>query len=546
MLGLMQQTPLLISSLIRHAEAYHGETEIVSRRHTAELERSSWSAVAARARRVASMLEKLGVGPGERVATIAWNRLAHLELYYGITGAGSILHTVNPRLFPEQISYIINHAEDKYVFVDPDLIGIAETAAPELPHVEGWVVLCRPDEMPETSLPNVVCFEDLMEAADDSFDWPILDEASASTLCYTSGTTGNPKGVLYSHRSTVLHAFCAATADGLALTSRDSVLLATPLFHVNAWGLPFAAAMAGVKLVLPGSALDGEAIFTLLTEERCTFSLGVPTLWFAVLDFIERHVPVEQRSALCLERVVSGGAAVPRSMIERFDKMLGVDVIQAWGMTETSPLATINRPLAKHRNLDDDARYELRSLQGRPAYGIELRLVDDEGNVLPHDGKAVGELHVRGPWVAASYFKSEGGAVCDKEGWFATGDIARISKDGFLQITDRSKDVIKSGGEWISSIDLENAATSHPSVAEAAVIGVSHPRWQERPLLLVRCHPGAEVTKDEMLAHLEDLVAKWWLPDDVLPVDELPHTATGKLLKTKLREEYRDHLSGGR
>ncbi len=544
MRGLMQNTPLLVSSLLRHADTYHGKTEIVSRRHTGEIVRSTWASVAERARQIANMLGSLGLKRGERVATIAWNRLPHLELYYGVTGTGVVLHTVNPRLFPEQINYIIDHAEDRFVFVDPDLISVAETAAPNLPNVEGWVVLCDRDEMPTTSLANAMCFEELVEAADTTFEWPDFDEASASTLCYTSGTTGNPKGVLYTHRSTVLHAFCATAADGMALTSRDTVLLATPLFHVNAWGMPYAAAMAGAKLVLPGSALDGQSIFSLLQDERCTFSLGVPTLWFAVLDFIESDVEATRGEKLCLNRVLSGGAAVPKSMIERFHKMLGVDVIQAWGMTETSPLATINRPLSKHRDFDNEDRFELQALQGRPVFGVELQLVDDDANVLPHDGKSAGELRVRGPWVASSYFKSEGGPVCDEDGWFATGDIARIDEDGFLQITDRSKDVIKSGGEWISSIDLENAATSHESVAEAAVIGVAHPRWQERPLLLFRCHQGATVTKEQMLSHLEGLVAKWWLPDDVLLVDELPHTATGKLLKTALRDEHRDHLLG--
>ena len=542
MLGLMQQTPLLISTLLQHAENYHGATEVVSRNATGNVERSNWASVGLRARKVANMLAALDVSPGDRVATLAWNRIAHLELYFGVTGAGVILNTVNPRLFPEQVSYIIDHAEDAYVFVDPDLMSVAEIVAGDLPGVRGWIVLCDTAEMPKTSLSNVLCYEELMAVADESFLWPNLDENSASTLCYTSGTTGNPKGVLYSHRSTVLHAWCAVSADGMALSSYDTILLVTPLFHVNAWGVPFAAALSGSKLVLPGIALDGKSIFDTLKEESCTFSLGVPTIWFAVLDYIERELEPTAYADLSLTRILSGGAAVPRSLIERFDRILGTEVIQAWGMTETSPLATINRPLAKHRLLDKEAQYDVRAKQGRPAFGIELRIVGENGAELPHDNIATGELQARGPWVATGYYKNEGGQTCDEHGWFSTGDIAKIDSDGFLQLTDRSKDVIKSGGEWISSIDLENAATSHPDVAEAAVIGVEHPRWQERPLLLVRLQEGSVADGTGILDHLKDLVASWWLPDDVVFVEDLPHTATGKLLKTELRAQYRTYL----
>ena len=538
----MQQTPLLTSSLIEHAGANHASTEIVSRSPDGTLTRSTWGEVARRARRVANMLRRLGVHPGERVATLAWNRTPHLELYFGVTGAGVVLHTVNPRLFTEQIQYILDHAGSGYLFVDPDLLPIAEAVAEKLTQIRGYIVLARRAAIPMTTLGNVLCYEDLLEAESDEYVWPQLDENSASTLCYTSGTTGNPKGVLYSHRSTVLHAFCTVAADAMALSARDSILLATPLFHVNAWGVPFAAAMCGAKLVLPGAQLDGRSIYELMRDERCTFSLGVPTIWFNVMDYIEHHVGVSERGSLALQRILCGGAAAPRALIERLDRLLDVELIQAWGMTETSPLATVCRPLAKHAALHTAERMALRATQGRVLYGIELRIEDDAGRVVPRDGVSTGEVKVRGPWVASGYFKGEDGAAISEEGWFSTGDVARIDADGFLLLTDRSKDVIKSGGEWISSIDLENAAAGHPAVAEAAVIGVSHPKWQERPLLLVRIAAGHSLDRDSMLSYLADKVAKWWLPDDVIFVEQLPHTATGKLLKTQLRQEFRDHL----
>jgi acyl-CoA synthetase (AMP-forming)/AMP-acid ligase II len=538
----MHQTPLLTSSLIEHAGYNHSGTEVVSRSLDGTLERSTWGEVARRSRRVANMLRRLGVYSGERVATLAWNRTPHLELYFGVTGTGVVLHTVNPRLAAEQIQYVLDHAESGIVFVDPDLLPIVEAIAQKLPRVRAYIVLARSTAIPANKLDNVQCYEDLLAAESDAYSWPQLDENSASTLCYTSGTTGNPKGVLYSHRSTVLHAFCSLSADAMALSARDSILLATPLFHVNAWGVPFAAAMCGAKLVLPGAQLDGRSIYELMRDERCTFSLGVPTIWLNVMDYIEHHVGISERGSLALRRILCGGAAPPRSLIERLDGMLGVELIQAWGMTETSPLATVCQPLAKHAVLNTADRMALRATQGRVLYGIELRIEDDQGGVVPHDGVSTGEVKVRGPWVASSYFKGEGGAVISKEGWLATGDVARIDADGFLHLTDRSKDVIKSGGEWISSIDLENAAVGHPAVAEAAVIGVSHPIWQERPLLLVRIAAGHSLDRDSMLTYLADKVAKWWLPDDVIFVAQLPHTATGKLLKTQLRQEYRNHL----
>ena len=543
MLGLMQDTPLVLSSLIDYAAKFHGEVEVVSRTATGAIERSNYAQVAERSRRLAAALRSVGVEPGARVASLAVNSTRHLELYYGVTGAGAVLNTINPRLFPEQIAYILDHADNAYVFFDPAFAGLLEPLVPSAPQVRGYVALCARAEMPDTALPNLMCFEELLAAQPGGAPWSPTSENAGAILCYTSGTTGPPKGVLYSHRSLVLHAFCATAADGMSLSNRDSVLLVTPLFHVNAWGIPFAAAMCGAKLVLPGAALDGESLYTLLRDEGCTFSLGVPTVWLGFLEFIAANAERLSLPSLALERVLVGGSAAPRAMIERFDWLLGVYVIHAWGMTETSPLATIGTPLAQHARLDRQARYDIQARQGRAIYGVELRILGAAGAPAPFDGETTGELQVRGPWVIRQYFKSDAPAV-DAEGWFTTGDVAKIFPDGSLQITDRSKDVIKSGGEWISSIDLENAAVAHPEVREAAVIGVPHPRWQERPLLLIVPRPGAAPTREGMLAFLEDRVARWWLPDDVLVVPELPHTATGKLLKTVLRETYRNHLSG--
>ena len=542
MLGLMQGQPLTTAMLIDHAARWHGRREIVSRRPDGSLERTDWAGVARQARTVAAALVGLGLQSGDRVATLAWNRTAHLALYFGVTAGGMVLHTVNPRLFAEQIAYIIGHGGARVLCVDPDLLPILEPIADQLTAVDHIVVLGDPGDC---ALPGVIGWDALLAGVDPLAAWPTIDENAASTLCYTSGTTGNPKGVLYSHRSTVLHSYAITAADAMALSARDTVLLVTPLFHVNAWGVPFAAAMCGAKLVLPGAALDGGSILDLLRDEAVTFSLGVPTIWFGVLDHIEATTTPADRAALALNRVFTGGAATPRALIVRFRDLLGVTVMQAWGMTETSPVSTVCRPLASHDTLDPDAFADLMATQGRPLCGVELRIEGPDGAEIAAGSDVSGLLKVRGPWVVGGYFGQEQGSALDADGWFDTGDIAWIDDDGFLHLTDRAKDVIKSGGEWISSIDLENAAVAHPAVAEAAVIAVPHPRWQERPLLLVRTHDGSAVDRAEMLAFLGTRVARWWLPDDVVTVADLPHTATGKLLKTELRAQYRDHLAAG-
>lgn len=543
MYGLMQAQPLTTAMLIRHAATNHPRREIVSRRADGSLERSDWQTVERHARHIAAGLADLGLKPGDRVATLAWNRLPHLELYYGVSGAGMVLHTVNPRLFPEQIRYIIDHGGARVLCIDPDLLATIEPLLADLPKVERVIILADQADMPETAIADPISYQSLTDGPRAIARWPDLDENSASALCYTSGTTGNPKGVLYSHRSSVLHAMSALANDSMSLGAADSILVVTPLFHVNAWGIPYSAAMAGSKLVLPGAALDPESLYELMRDEAITFSLGVPTIWFAFLDHLERERPTEDREALKLDRIFTGGAATPRSLIERFRNLLDVETMQAWGMTETSPVATVCRPLAHHADFDEKAQIDLRAMQGRSVFGIELRIEDQDGKELPRDGEAAGLLKVRGPWVLSAYHGQSAGSALDPDGWFDTGDVAKIDPDGFLQITDRAKDVIKSGGEWISSIDLENAAVAHPKVAEAAVIGVAHPKWQERPLLLLQLHADETCTKAEIMDHLADKVARWWLPDDVIVVEELPHTATGKLLKTELRKRHGDHFA---
>jgi fatty-acyl-CoA synthase len=541
MQGLMMNMPLQISSLIRHADRWHGNTEIVSRLVEGGIHRYTYSDAHRRARQLANALQALGMRTHDPVATLAWNGFRHFETYYAAAGLGAVSHTVNPRLFPEQIVYIINHAEDRYVFVDLTFIPLVEKLAEHCKGVQGWVVLTDRAHMPKTTLPHVLCYEELLEQQSDEYEWPLFDENTASSLCYTSGTTGNPKGVLYSHRSTILHTYAACLPDALGLSSRDVVLPVVPMFHVNAWGLPYCCALTGAKLVFPGAAMDGASLFELFESERVTVSAGVPTIWLGLLA----HMKQNNLRFSSLKRTVIGGSACPPAMIRSFEEDYGVQVLHAWGMTELSPLGTVNTFKANQLELPDAQRYAVQNKQGRNIFGVEMKIVDDAGKELPRDGKAFGDLLVRGTWVCTAYFKAEGGNPlrADDRGleWFPTGDVATIDPDGFMQITDRSKDVIKSGGEWISSIDLENTAVAHPAVAEAAVVGVRHPKWDERPLLLVVKKPGAQLSREELLAFFEGKVAKWWVPDDVVFVDQLPHTATGKLLKTKLREEYANH-----
>jgi len=541
--GLIQDVPLLISSLITHASRHHGDTEIVSRTiegpaadGSGGIHRYTYRDAHQRARQLAQALARLGVKDGDRVGTLAWNGYRHFEAFYGISGMGAVMHTVNPRLFPEQLVYIVNHAEDSYMLFDINLAPLIEKLAPVCKGVKGWIAMTDRAHMPKVSIPNMLCYEELLAAENGNYEWPQFDEHTASSLCYTSGTTGNPKGVLYSHRSTVIHAFAAALPDALNISARDVMLPVVPMFHANAWSLPYGCAMVGAKLVFPGAGLDGKSLYQLFETEKVTVSAGVPTVWLALL----MHMGQNKLKFSTMNRTVIGGSAAPAAMIKSFQEEYGVQVLHAWGMTEMSPLGTVCTFKAKHLKLSNEQRLALQNKQGHNIFGADMKIVDGEGKELPWDGKVFGDLLVRGPWITSSYFKGEGGDPL-VDGWFPTGDVATIDADGYMQITDRSKDVIKTGGEWISTIDLENIAVGHPSVAEAAVIGCAHPKWDERPLLIVVKKPGAEVTREELLKFYEGKVAKWWMPDDVAFVEQLPHTATGKLLKTKLREDFKGH-----
>ena len=539
--GLMMDTPLLITDLIRFADRNHGDTEIVSKTVEGTIHRTTYREAHARARRLAKVLQALGVKAPDRVGTLAWNGYRHYELYYAISGIGAVINTINPRLFPEQIAYISNHAENTALFFDLTFVPLVEKLAPQLKSVKHYVLMTDRAHMPaQTSIPRLLCYEELMAKQDERFDWPTFDERTAAALCYTSGTTGNPKGVLYGHRSTVLHAYGAALPDALDLSARDAVLPVVPMFHANAWSLPYACTMVGAKMVFPGPHLDGKSVYELIEQEKVTMSAGVPTVWLMLLQ----HLAANKVKFSTLKRTVIGGSACPPAMIRAFQEEYGVTVFHAWGMTEMSPLGTVGSLKARQAALSRDEQRAVQAKQGRGIFGVEMKIVDEEGKELPWDGKRFGNLLVKGPWISSGYMKGEGGDIL-RDGWFPTGDVATIDPDGYMQITDRSKDVIKSGGEWISSIDLENIAVAHPAIQEAAVIGIRHPKWDERPLVVAVKKAGQEVTRDELLKFYEGKIAKWWMPDDVVFVPELPHTATGKLSKLTLRQQFQEYRLPG-
>ncbi|MEZ5592052.1 MAG: long-chain-fatty-acid--CoA ligase [Gammaproteobacteria bacterium] len=539
MQGLMMDTPLLISAVIDYAAAVHGETRITSRTVEGDIHRYTYRAAHQRIQQLAHALKNLGINTADRVATLAWNSHRHFELYYGISGIGAVCHTINPRLFTEQIVYIINHAEDRYICVDLSFVPLLEQIAGRLPRVEGYIILTDRAHMPVTSLPNVLCYEELLQDQPQQFDWPVFDERTACSLCYTSGTTGNPKGVLYSHRSSLLHSLTLLTTGDRSLGPDTVMLPVVPLFHVNAWGLPYALPVVGGSFVFPGPKLDGASLYEMIEQEGVTHAWGVPTVWLGLLQEVKRR----QARFSTLRSMIIGGSAAPRSLIETLENDYGMDVIHGWGMTEMSPVGSTSILSPAMRRLPKKKQHDIKVKQGRALFGVELKIVDAKGQRLPHDGKAFGELLVRGPTITSGYYNDPQANenAFDAEGWFRTGDVSTIDEHGFLQIVDRTKDVIKSGGEWISSIDLENAAMGHPGVAEAAVIGVPHPKWGERPLLVVMRTSPQAVNAEQLHEYLSDKVAKWWLPDAIEFVEELPHTATGKLLKTELRKRYKDY-----
>jgi len=543
-MGQMMSPPLSISSIIQFAARHYGGSEIVSRRvepDLTDLHRYSYRDCELRARRLARALSDRGIAMGERVGTLAWNGYRHLELYYAVSGSGAVLHTINPRLHPEQIAYIVNHAEDQLLFFDLSFLPLVEAIAPHCAGVKAFVLMSDRAHMPlETRIPNLLCYEELIEAASSDYTWPLFDENAAAALCYTSGTTGNPKGALYSHRSTVLHAYASAMPNVLNVSARDTVLPVVPMFHVNAWGLPYSVLLSGAKMVFPGFHLDGKSLYELFEQEGVTFSAGVPTVWLGLIN----HALQNGLRFSTFRRTVIGGSACPPAMMNTLIDRFDVQVIHGWGMTEMSPLGTTGGLLVRHLALPKEEQRKILQKQGHAIYGVDMKIVDDDGVELPWDGVSFGHLLVKGPWILASYFRDEGGDVL-RDGWFPTGDVATIDPEGFMQITDRSKDVIKSGGEWIGSIDLENIAMAHPAVMQAACIGVHHPKWDERPLLVVVRRPGAELTREELLGFFEGKIAKFWMPDDVVFTDSLPLGGTGKIQKNRLRELYRDHRMPG-
>ena len=537
MLGLMQNQPLLISSLIDFAERHHGDAEIVSRRVEGDIHRYTYRDVARRSRQVASALDALKLQFSDRIATLAWNGYRHLELYFGVSGSGRVLHTLNPRLHPDLVSWIANHAEDQVLFFDMSFLPLVQAFHARCTTIKHYIALCDADKLPaDSGIPNLSSYEAWIAPHSPNYVWPSFDENSASSMCYTSGTTGNPKAALYSHRSTILHAYAAALPDVMCLSARDSILPVVPMFHVNAWGIPYSAALTGAKLVFPGPGMDGKSVYDLIESEKVTYAAGVPTVWQMMLS----HMKPAGLKFSTLKRTVIGGSACPPAMIHAFQEDYGVEVLHAWGMTEMSPLGTLCTLKNKHLGMSPDEQMKIRLKQGRAIYGMDMKIVDPEGREIVWDGKAFGDLHVKGPWIVGEYFKGEGGNPLI-DGWFPTGDVATIDPDGYMQITDRSKDVIKSGGEWISSIDIENIAVAHPAVAMAACIGVRHPKWDERPIIAVVKKPGAEVSREELLQFYEGKTAKWQIPDDVVFVDAIPLGATGKMLKTRLREQLKDY-----
>jgi fatty-acyl-CoA synthase len=536
MLGLMQDWPLLIPKIIDYAACQHGKREVVTRSVEGPIVRTDYATIRRRALQVAQRLTRDGVAFGDRIATLAWNTARHLEAWYGITGAGAVYHTLNPRLFPEQIAWIVNHAEDRLLLTDLTFVPLLEAIADKLPSVERYIVFTDRSHMPQTKLRNTIAYEDWISEADGDFKWVEIDERAAAGLCYTSGTTGHPKGVLYSHRSNVLHSMAMSAPDALGLASRSAILPVVPLFHANSWSIAFSAPMTGAKLVMPGPKLDGASIFELLESEQVTCTAGVPTVWAMLLQYMQN----ENRRLTSLRRLVVGGAAAPRSMIETFEKAYGIEVFHAWGMTEMSPVGSLGSIKSAVSSIEGDALIDLKCKQGFAPFTVEMKITDDAGKALPWDGKTFGRLKVAGAAVTRGYFRSDE-SILDEHGFFDTGDVATIDANGYMQITDRSKDVIKSGGEWISSIELENLAVGFPEIAEAAVIGVSHPKWAERPLLIVVPKQGQTIDRDALLAYMSARIPRWWLPDDVQVLDEIPHTATGKVNKVKLREIFRDY-----
>lgn len=538
MRGLMQDWPLLCSKVIDHAANEHPLREVVSRSVEGPMHRTNYREVRGRALKIAQLLEREGYGLGDRIATMAWNTWRHLECWYGIMGIGAIYHTLNPRLFPEQLAWIMNDAEDKLVFVDLTFLPLIEALAPAVPSLTKVIVLTDAEHMPETNLPNAVAYEEWLKGADGDFAWKEFDENTAAGMCYTSGTTGNPKGVVYSHRSNVLHSMIAQAPDAMNLASSSRMLPIVPFFHANGWGIALTTPMTGATLVMPGPKMDGASVYQLLTEERVTCTAAVPTVWLMLLQHLEAH----GGELPDLERVIIGGSACPRRVIDAFQNRYGAQVVHAWGMTEMSPLGTLCAIKPEYAGLAGDELLAVEETQGFPPFGVEMKVTDDENRTLPRDGKTFGRLKVRGPAVAKAYYKDQGAELFDEERWFDTGDVAHIDQHGYMKITDRAKDVIKSGGEWISSIEIENIAVGHPDVAEAAVIGLKHPKWDERPLLVCVKREGREPTKEEVLGYLDGKIAKWWMPDDVVFVEEIPHTAAGKIRKTALRDTFRDYV----